>query len=434
MLLADISKVLFYYARSRHLLQFSTREQIEQWQQDCLKDYIKTVLPKSPFYQKQDYQFFHQLPIMDKATMMENFDTINTANISKKEALEIALKAETSRDFSPKIGDITVGLSSGTSGNQGIFLVSDHERLKWAGTMIAKTLPPNILQFQKVAFFLRSNSNLYSTLKFYPFQFQFFDLFDDFDKLLQDLTEFSPTILVAPAQVLQMIAHAQKYGKISIDPQKIISVAEVLDSLIEKQVKNVFKKVVHQIYQCTEGFLGATCHYGNIHLNEEFIFFEKEWIDKGSRRFVPVITDFSRTTQPIVRYRLDDVLQEKKEACLCGKTTTVLEQVEGRCDDILYGNSKDKEKLIAIFPDFIRREIVKINSRIEGYRVLQLTPDRLDVFLMTDEQELFDAIKTVLQNLFKHFECLPPEVKFKTDLRLRITDKLRRVERRFPIP
>lgn len=40
---------------------------------------------------------------------------------------------------------------------------------------------------------------------------------------------------------------------------------------------------------------------------------EKEWLDET--RFVPIITDLMRTSQPIVRYRLDDVLviDESKE-------------------------------------------------------------------------------------------------------------------------
>lgn len=36
------------------------------------------------------------------------------------------------------------------------------------------------------------------------------------------------------------------------------------------------------------------------------------------RRFTPVITDFTRQTQPIVRYKLDDVLVVSDKPCPCG--------------------------------------------------------------------------------------------------------------------
>ena len=61
------------------------------------------------------------LPIIDKEVMMEHFDTLNTVHISKEEAFHIAFEAEKRRNFSPTIRNITVGLSSGTSGNRGVF-------------------------------------------------------------------------------------------------------------------------------------------------------------------------------------------------------------------------------------------------------------------------------------------------------------------------
>jgi hypothetical protein len=38
-------------------------------------------------------------------------------------------------------------------------------------------------------------------------------------------------------------------------------------------------------------------------------YIEKDWIDEKSGRFSPIITDFNRKTQPIIRYKLDDILK-----------------------------------------------------------------------------------------------------------------------------
>ena len=43
----------------------------------------------------------------------------------------------------------------------------------------------------------------------------------------------------------------------------------------------------------------------NLHLNEDIIFVEKQYLD--GRRFYPVITDFKRTSQPVYRYQLNDI-------------------------------------------------------------------------------------------------------------------------------
>src|SRR6202034_951555 len=134
---------------------------------------------------------------------------------------------------------------------------------------------------------------------------------------------------------------AQREHKIDIQPKRITSVAEVLDPFDEKIIEDAFEQPVHQIYQCTEGFLGCTCTQGRMHLNEEFVFFEKEWVDQKNGRFVPIVTDFSRTTQPIVRYRLDDVLVLDERLCPCAAPTTVISRIEGRMDDVLYGQRKD---------------------------------------------------------------------------------------------
>jgi hypothetical protein len=41
---------------------------------------------------------------------------------------------------------LTVGLSSGTSGNRGVFLVSRAERLRWAGILLGRALPGHLLK------------------------------------------------------------------------------------------------------------------------------------------------------------------------------------------------------------------------------------------------------------------------------------------------
>ena len=93
------------------------------WLIKKLIQYCSTSLFYKNFSQKKNS--FTAFPIINKAIFMANFDTINTVNIKLEEALAVAIKSEENRDFSPTIKGITVGLSSGTSGNRGIFLASE---------------------------------------------------------------------------------------------------------------------------------------------------------------------------------------------------------------------------------------------------------------------------------------------------------------------
>lgn len=105
------------------------------------------------------------------------------------------------------IGSIAVGLSSGTSGTRGLFLTSSKERDAWAGIMLAKLLPNGLKQKERIAFFLRANNNLYTTLnKSTKIQFHFFDLVLDFQHHIEHLNQLQPTILSAPASVLLQLA------------------------------------------------------------------------------------------------------------------------------------------------------------------------------------------------------------------------------------
>jgi len=430
MSLNQLSRLLFHYFRARYGRRFSDRQALENWQHKQIQHFIKNILPHSPFYRPYLTQAFEQGPIMNKSLMMKHFDELNTVGITQAAAFKIALQAEQSRDFSPMIQNITVGLSSGTSGNRGLFLVSPAERMKWAGSILAKALPGSIFEPHKIAFFLRANSNLYTSVRSRRIQFKFLDLLKDLETHIKQLNEYQPTILIAPAQVLRLLATAQLEKRLQIQAQKIISVAEVLERSDENLIQAAFKQITHQVYQCTEGFLGITCRYGTVHLNEDFVFFEKEWIDKNSRRFVPIITDFSRMTQPIVRYRLDDVLQEKAQPCPCGSVFKALARIEGRCDDIFYIPSKENGTLKPVFSDFIRRAIMQASPDILEYQVIQHTPHQLEVAVSSqDNSDLENQIIGSFKQLFNEMACVAPAIRFSQGGKLALDKKRRRVER-----
>jgi len=428
------------YIRTKYGRSWSSREALEQWQQRQVMKHLGRIRQRSPFLRERmgelPVEQWRGMPVMDKSLMMEHFDALNTAGVRKEEAFAIALAAEESRDFTPEWNGITVGMSSGTSGNRGLFLVSPQESMAWAGAMLAKALPGSVLARERIALFLRANSNLYGSVSKRRLQFAYFDLLDPLEEQVKRLNTYAPTLLVAPPSMLRMLAEQLEQGLLAIRPRKIFSVAEVLDPLDEAIISASFQQIVHQIYQCTEGFLGITCGHGTLHLNEDLVFIEKEWLDKRERKFTPIITDFRRMTQPIVRYRLDDVLTERNEPCPCGSPFTALERIEGRHDDMFYMPSLRDGTLTTVFPDFIRRAILSASSKIEHYAAVQHSPTHITVALQVPTQYRTACERDImleLQKLCAIVQCAAPEIQFTEWKPQSAGHKLRRIERKFTV-
>ncbi len=370
---------------------------------------FQSTLAVSPFYAdlvKQN-EPLENYPIMTKQTFMEHFDTINTHGIKKEIAFETALKSELSRDFSPMLKDVTVGLSSGTTGNRGIFLVSEKERAQWVAYVLDRVIGFS-LKKRSVAFFLRANSNLYDSVKSKVLRFEFFDLLDDLTSHVSRLNRLQPTFLVAQPSMLLDLAKEIEKGLITIQPKKIISVAEVLCPEDKEYLEKIFGQPIHQVYQCTEGFLASTCSEGVLHFHEDYLIIEKKYLDESNTRFHPIITDLKRCSQPIVRYELNDIIHELKD-CPCGLKTIAIEKIEGRSDDILIFENKDGFAT-KIYPDFFRRAIIISDESIVDYMLVQRSSTLIELYLNGD-QERFNNAKNEIELLLQHYLIEGVEIK-----------------------
>ena len=116
------------FAKTRWFFIIRTTEKKEAYQRRMLKRQLAFIREKSPYFSAMHPKKLSDLPIMDKQVMMEHFNELNTVGIDRDEALNLAIESERTRDFTPTIGKISVGLSSGTSGHRGLFVISEKER------------------------------------------------------------------------------------------------------------------------------------------------------------------------------------------------------------------------------------------------------------------------------------------------------------------
>jgi putative adenylate-forming enzyme len=371
-----VANLLSSYWRTRHL-HFDSREALERHQRRKLHAFAERRLAKSPYFAHCCHTPFEAWPTMTKAEMMTHFDRMNTARLTLDEVLSCALRAERSRDFAPTVRGYSVGLSSGTSGTRGVFVVSQTEQAIWAGAILARLLPQGLFAGERVALFLRANNNLYTAVRNPCLSFEFFDLLEPIEAQYVRLEHYAPTIIVGPAQVLRALAQAKRANRVAIKPRKVISGAEVLEPFDRDFLAQTFGSV-GEIYQATEGFLGATCAHGTLHLNEAYVLVEPQWLD--ARRFVPVVTDFTRYTQPIIRYRLDDILVKRAEPCTCGSHEMALERIEGRCDDLLR-LPDERGAVVDVFADGLSRALAQVLPLDADYRVIQRGVRHLELYV-----------------------------------------------------
>ncbi|MFC5631293.1 MULTISPECIES: F390 synthetase-related protein [Streptococcus] len=415
--------IAFMTTRYRH---FQNREALLTYQGRQIQKHLAYIERFSPYFKNGIN--LTQIS-MDKSFMMAHFDELNTVGIKKADAFNLAIDSERSRQFSPTINSISVGLSSGTSGHRGIFLTSPEEQAIWAGTILAKLLPSKNFLGHQLAFFLRANNNLYEQVNSPFLTLHYYDMSQSITSHLDGLNQLQPSILVAPASVLCQLATLQEKGELVIKPQKIISVAEVLEERDSEYIASVFQQpFIHQIYQATEGFLGYTCEHGRLHLNEDGIRFEKEYID--DKRFYPIITDFKRKSQPFIRYRLNDILVESKEQCPCGSLLQVIEKIEGRSDDIFYFESEQNETVV-MYPDFIRRCLLFVDG-IREYQVSQVSKQDVEIAINELTKQQQSEIVSEFQTLFHVYHLKPINLTF-TRYQLQKNQKLKRICQKMPL-
>ena len=366
---------------------FKSREALQTWQDEKIRRHLYWVSQNSTFYARCKSKPLSQWPLMNKATMMENFDQLNTVGVTKQQAFDFAYKSEQDRQFGGTLNGLTVGLSSGTSGNRGIFLASPAERELWAGAILGKMLPDLLWKGHRVALFLRAGSTLYDSVNSRRLRFQFFDLALDVERHIEALNTYKPDIIFAPGTMIKMLA--ERADLLSFRPKRVIACAEVLYPDAAHACESKLGVFPEQIYQCTEGFL-ACSQRGAFQFNEDLVHIEPKWLDASQTRFKPIITDFRRTSQPIIRYELDDIVCIDKAS---NRVFKEIVRIEGRCDDMLKGVRRDGT-IETLFPDFLVREIL-FGTNISEFQVKQRPDTSLILCSHPEQRVVLEALVSV---------------------------------------
>ncbi len=410
-----IAALRAFYRTKRLRKRLSSRAAITSWRQDQLAAFLRRDIGQVEFYKAYHGAALADLPIIDKTTLLQNFTQLNRPRIS---AQEIRAALDSGEEH---VRGHVIGQSTGTSGNRGLFVISEAERFTWLGVILAKTLPDFPWVRHKVALILPAYGQIFQTAaQAGRLSLRFFDLKRGIDRWTDEISRYNPDTIMAPPKILRALAE-----QTGIKPANVFSGAEVLDPVDRRIIEARFRVAVREIYMATEGLFGVACPHGVLHLAEDVAAFEFELLP-GSDLVMPLITDFTRKTQIMARYRMNDLLRLKSDPCACGSPLQAIDYIAGRQDDVFHLGPAGT----LITPDILRNAVIDSDRRINDFRIVQTGRDNIELFLAaTMPREVGLSARTGLANTLREAGVAGIEIHLHAGIDPPSDQKLRRVRR-----
>lgn len=416
-----------FFGKLKTLHELRDVQHVKKRQQRLLRKLMRHARRNFAFYAECSSTDFNTWPMIDKTILMREFGIMNSHGLSRDVAWAAAEDGLKASNSSAALGNLTVGTSTGTSGQRGMFIVSAQERALWLGSILARCLPDFPWVKHRVAVMLATGNDLYTTANGSGrLVFAFFDLKQGLEIHARALEKFEPDVLIAPPKAVRALADM----KIQLKLKHVFTGGEVLDPLDGAPIETWFGVRPRSIYQATEGFLGVACAQGTIHLNEDDMLFEEEPVAGQANHFVPIITDLRRRAQAMIRYRLNDVLVKRTTPCPCGSPLMALQRIEGRCDDVLSFAAASGKNMVAIMPEALRATILDSDRSIQDFRLVQKTLDQLALKLPSGtSSKAAEKAKVALLTYLKKMQC-GVALRIETSFGFEIShaDKLRRIK------
>ena len=379
-----------------HRFYHESLEKIRKHQEKQIFSLLDFVQSNSPFYRELldnhrvlTLEDFKMLPVMNKTVLMTNFDDLNTAGLHLFDVMSFALEKEKSQNYLGYYqNQYVIGLSSGTSGNKGIFVTPRALTERLPGVFLArggiflKDLPARIL------FVLRVFSQGFADINAPMIHLKYCASMTKPLQIIDALNQMKANILMAPPSVLRQVLPFRSHLKQNL--KRIITYAEVLTPTEKARFAADFNTQVVEIYQASEGQIASPCRYGNLHINEDLVYVELlddqgNEIGPGQRSKRMILTNLVNTIQPLIRYEMNDMI-ELGDRCPCGSHFRVIRQVIGRHDDVLFFKTNHGE-IRPVYPDLFSRWIITCDDRILEFLIEQDGPNHLMICLDLGQTE-----------------------------------------------
>lgn len=213
----------------------------------------------------------------------------------------------------------------------------------------------------------------------------YLDTMDLNSKSMKDFVDhwhrFSPDMIFGHSHSIYIFAKYLLEQKITtLRPVGIVATSMMLLDQERQAIEDAFQCKVSNRYGCEEvGLIAVECemHQG-MHINSPHIILE--CLDENNEPVpfgIPgklIITDLNNFGMPLIRYRVEDVGVLSEKPCSCGRTTPMLERLEGRIADFLKKNDGGQVAGVSL----VERTLTKI----PGIEQMQLVQEQLNEIII----------------------------------------------------
>ncbi len=363
-----------------------TRPQLEAHQAEALGRLRTRVYAHSPFYEKYhkglENRPLAELPVLTKATMMENFDALMTDRNIHLEDVRAHIAKE--GDGSRYLDRYWVNATSGSTGSPGFFLFNRREWTtvlasfarshEWAGVKISLTHRMKMASIASVSPWHMS-ALVAATLKSWWMQALRLAASEPLMTTVQRLNDWQPEMLVAYASMARSLAEEQIAGRLRIAPHLIYTSSEVLTDETRRRIEAAWGHPPFNQYASTEigGMAAETTEHQGLYLYEDNAIIEV--VDEHYRP-VPtghygdklLLTGLFNHTQPLIRYELSDSVRLAGKAGGSRLPFARLDGIQGRTEDILHLPAKAGGD-VAVHPLTFHRVMDAVPA--SGWQVVQ---------------------------------------------------------------
>ena len=244
------------------------------------------------------------------------------------------------------------------------------------------------------------------------------------ERQIQLMADFGSTVLVAtPSYALYMAEVAERMGMMDKIQLRVgLFGAEGSTEEMRAELERRWGIVATENYGMSEligpGVSGDCTEKCGMHINEDYFYCEV--VDPATGEPVPegewgelVVTPLMKQALPLLRYRTHDITRLLPGPCKCGRTTTRMQKIAGRTDDMLIIRG------VNVFPSQIEGVLIGMEGIGPHYEIVVTKKGYMDQIEV--KVELVDA---ALLNSYGELEALTRRIHDRLKVVLQIDAKV----------
>jgi phenylacetate-coenzyme A ligase PaaK-like adenylate-forming protein len=368
-------------------------EQVSAHQTEALRRLLRVAVDRSPFHRRRlteiagridtfELADLGQLPVMTKAEMMDEYDDVVTDRRLTRACVDVFLDGIGETPLA-LFDEYVVLASGGSSGVRGVFawsmdLVPDYlatilrNGLARAGggsvpsgLTVAMVAASSAVHATRATTFIVDGT--VGTITLAPANLPI-------EEIVNRLQRAQPMLLAGYAGALRLVGEQQLAGRLDIHPVMVVSTSEQLTAQAASVITDAFGSPPGNTFGSSEGLNGSALPGDDVFTfasdaaHVEFVDEHDRPVPTGTPAHHVLVTNLVNTTQPLIRYRLDDAMTEHPRLSGSGHQRA---SVDGRTDEVIrFGNR-------SVHPIVVRSALLHYSAVVE-YQV-RTTPNSMHV-------------------------------------------------------